>query len=178
MKYKTGNQKSLITKIGLIFLSAYTSFLIGCGEAPANNSPTKPANTANINTSSKGNMNLAANSASQGAITMERDLTQSGRFKCKKDEEITIEFQKPNGNSTINYEYDEEKKKRKVQNDKLTFTCDKSKELHLLFNFAGSGGSFGIVFRAKSGAIIDNEEPVENPSSTIPETRHYTFLVK
>lgn len=176
MKNKIHRQLSV--KMGLLFLSAITIFLTGCGEAPANNAPSKPANTTNINTSSQENKNLPANLASQGAITMERDPTQTGRFKCKKDEEITIEFQKPNGNSTINYLYDEEKKKRKVENDKLTFTCDKSKEVHLLFNFVGSGGSFDIVFRAKSGAIIDNEEPVDNPSSSIPETRHYTFLVK
>ena len=78
---------------------------------------------------------------------MERDPIEVGRFKCKKDDEITLEFQKPNGNSTINYEFDAETKNRKVVNDKLTFSCDKRKELHLLFNFVGSGGFHGTQRR-------------------------------
>lgn len=168
------NRKTTKT-ILLISVTLAAIILQGCGDAASNTAPNNAANTPisfNINGVSNSNANTT------GGETMERDPIEAGRFKCKKDDEITVDFTKPNQNSTINYEFDAENKKRRVENEKLTFTCDKMKILHLLFNFAGSGGSFKIVFRAKSGAVIRDEEPVTNPSSSIPETRHYTFLVK
>lgn len=169
------------TTKAMLLLSVMLAAIIlqGCGEAASNTAANKAANAmANAPVSFNTNGVSISNANTTGGETMERDPIEAGRFKCKKDDEITLEFAAPNQNSKINYEFTGENIKGVVANNKLTFTCDKRRKLGLLFTFVGSGGSFGIVFRAKSGAVIDDEEAVTNPLSSIPQTRFYTFLVK
>jgi hypothetical protein len=167
----------LSAKLLALFCGAV--FLNACSTGMAPNANFSNANsTGNINTSAKQmNANIDSNQIT-GEETMKRDLQVPGRFNCKKNEEVTLEFQPVATNSAINYEFvNEPNNAGIVSNDKLTFQCDKNRRLTLLFTFSGNSGKYGIVFRTKSGTVIKDEEPVVQPLSEIPETRDYDFKV-
>ena len=106
MKYISvwSNRYSVSSKLLIVYLAAV--LLSGCGDAaPNSSSANKPANIA-FNASNANSTNSMANTnQTSGDKTMVRDPIEAGRFKCAKDEVITLDFQAINTTSTINYRF-------------------------------------------------------------------------
>lgn len=169
--------QSSVVKLSILILTAI--FLNACtGESTGNNSSNNTIIVVNSNdiapTPTGANMN---SNQTFGGETMVRDSTVPGRFNCRTGEEIILEFLPTNTTAPLNYEFKNENLRGIISDNKLTFIADRNRDLSLLFNFNGKKGSYKIIFRTKSGTIIDDEMPVRQPLSAVPKRIDYEFKV-